>query len=340
MISTRKDKIFVIGNGLDKAHGLRTGYSDFLKHVILTHSEDPRRRLYSDLLTLDPAYVFRDFDDFKKRRKELMDIGKLKFLNNFLYKLIDVLVNTDWSDIEKFYFDELYRFKGNLQLAKQLNEEFKIVIRHLDSYLSELLSNSTPVFDSRFMDIFLKGDPTHLLFLNFNYTPTLKYYLEYLSGVSKKTCEQIQIHGILNSPNTDPIISGYGNESGLYDELKSLDNIYLQNIKSNHYPRNGKATQLRNYIRSLDSFDLVTIGHSLEECDRSLLLEILSSSKLNSIEICYRESEDNYAGFQKLYTNISKFVTPEVRNKILDFRQSSVIPQFTDNPGASLMSFA
>jgi hypothetical protein len=43
--------LVIIGNGFDLAHGLKTGYNDFVKHLINEKSKNPK--LYSNILNTD-----------------------------------------------------------------------------------------------------------------------------------------------------------------------------------------------------------------------------------------------------------------------------------------------
>jgi hypothetical protein len=90
--------------------------------------------------------------------------------------------------------------------------------------------------------IYLK--PKSILFLNFNYSPTAK---QYLNGEGES--EILHIHGELNNPD-NPIIFGYGDE--LDDKYPSIektnDNRFLENMKYIKYMRTDNHKKLLNFI--------------------------------------------------------------------------------------------
>lgn len=144
------NRLIIIGNGFDLAHGLHTRYSDFLKWYwsrlnLITRNLYGRYSYRDNILELDLHNPILNCDSYYS----LLDILKFFeyykngenyiFLNDFFIELNDnSLVN--WVDIEMFYKTKLENaFHSNERIneIEKLNREFSDVRELFEQYLLE-----------------------------------------------------------------------------------------------------------------------------------------------------------------------------------------------------------
>jgi hypothetical protein len=166
--------------------------------------------------------------------------------------------------------------------------------------------------------------PEKVIFLNFNYTSTLKHILE-ASDVDYDY-EVINIHGEANNKE-NPIIFGYGNDTG--EEYRQIElfgeNELLKGIKSHKYNRTSNYHKLLNYL-SIKMFDVFIIGHSCGLSDGTLLNTIFEHDN------CFAIQNFHYQGYDENYNKIleiSRHFSDKkaMRDKILPYNKEAVIPQ-------------
>lgn len=142
--------------------------------------------------------------------------------------------------------------------------------------------------------------PSDTLILNFNYTQTAKkLYARMKDGI-------INIHGELGSAR-NPIIFGYGDE--LDDDYKRIerlqDNDFLENIKSVRYHETGNYRRLLGFIES-EPYQVVTMGHSCGNSDRTLLNTLLEHPNCISVKVYYHQRENGTDDYSQLVRNLSR----------------------------------
>lgn len=145
--------------------------------------------------------------------------------------------------------------------------------------------------------------PNHITLLNFNYTHTASKYVKASTDSSIN-----HIHGEVNNPNS--VIFGYGDELDAdYPRLQNLnDNEYLQNVKSIRYL---EAPNYRNILSFIESapFQVLIMGHSCGNSDRTLLNTIFEHGNCVSIKPYYYHKEDGTDNYRELVQNISRNFT-------------------------------
>lgn len=334
------NKIVLVGNGFDLAHGLPTRYTDFILWYLSNSISD----LFSNGEYSDPLISFtftmgnfrgfpQDFKSihgFKVRMNQFQDEIKFEIIGSLFKSLYDKSIDFLWADIEREYYFQLkklfFRFAQNSQdvsprlvkLIKKLNNEFKYIQNKLVEYLSEVSSseiNLVPDIESHFKEYFSKKN-THdqiNLFINFNYTPTLEVYL----AKYKLTANKLNhIHGQLNN-ELNPIIFGYGDEiDKVYQQMEDTNqNEFLKNFKSFSYLLTSNYQNLSE-ILDRDDFIVFIMGHSCGLSDRTMLNMIFEHPKCRLIKILYHqrnEFENDY--IEKLY-EISRHFSPESKGKM------------------------
>lgn len=171
------NKLILIGNGFDLAHGLPTSYShfinDFWKNIHLNYTKDEYKKLIhideqnSDFFSYNKVENFNDF--YSKLQNYCMENGHqinrsdqylvtLKGKPNYyifkfkssLFKIITTRNSIqNWVDIENMYYLELKKIvkytsidnEQKLKLTQKLNNEFNTIRTLLLSYISEKVLN-------------------------------------------------------------------------------------------------------------------------------------------------------------------------------------------------------
>lgn len=336
------NRIVLIGNGFDLAHGLKTRYADFINWYwsewgnLLVHSLKTKETdrfcsfsLREYIHYQNWAYVFRghilgpynglDIADFAKQKRELCDFK----INSSLFETIcRNIENRGWVNIE----DVFYTFLKTSKEPKRLNDDLEFLKIKLIEYLRDLQSKfiNSDIINSNIqkqllepithedvaissMDKWDKLEPDNIMLLNFNYTNTADMYLpdEYNYSVN-------HIHGTLSNPES--VIFGYGDErDDEYDVLmRKNDNEYLQHIKSFRYLEASNYRDMLAFIESAP-YQLCIMGHSCGLSDRTLLATLFEHPNCVSIKPYYHKKEDGSDNYRELVQNIARnFTNPRL----------------------------
>ncbi len=163
-----------------------------------------------------------------------------------------------------------------------------------------------------------KRNIENVVFVNFNYTPVLKYYFEHLNYVANL----ISIHGDLSDPKS--IIFGYGDEHHeKYPEIERRgSNTWLQKMKSFHYFSDNSYSKLMTALTD-NKFEVYVIGHSLGLSDRLLLNTIFEHENCLKIKLFHRGSNEDQ--FQKRISLSRHFVNKNLmRDRLMDFSDQDI----------------
>lgn len=171
-----------------------------------------------------------------------------------------------------------------------------VSIHRVEQYVQTSDTAYYPEFPALFML------PDQILFVNFNYTNTVDFYLR--SNVSY----QIHIHGDLENPQN--IIFGYGDEmDDNFHLLQKLnDNECLRKIKSIKYL---ESDNYRNILRFIDSapYQIYIMGHSCGNSDRTLLNTLFEHKNCISIKPYYYKKPDGTDNYLDIIQNMSRNFT-------------------------------
>ena len=172
------NRIILIGNGFDLAHGLKTGYKDFIDSYwsnILSVRDSYLERLESfdasilkpyedDFIRFQieetnspaankPDMSFKSPSSYSKLCPSINELNNnknpqfsvgLKFKNKFFEDISIQCSLTNWVDIENEYYEALKKLlimddaKERSNSVKKLNEEFCAVKKLLEKYLTEV----------------------------------------------------------------------------------------------------------------------------------------------------------------------------------------------------------
>lgn len=358
------NRLIIIGNGFDLAHGLKTSYCDFIDWVFEEKSKEENKienQLFKiNFLKLKKNPFFENFtlynrvaEHFFKNPNDLNaeQNGIISF-DNFLFKvLIHKQSLNNWVDIENEYFNLLLEFVENDYDKKEifkLNQELNEISEVLEFYLLGIQEKGFQnlhyyqIFDKAFRIENIKK----ILILNFNYTNTILKYANDPSTSFRyaNNIEIINIHGQLNDKR-NPLIFGYGDERHpSYDNIlnsKSLSNEILRNVKHYKYLQNKNYDKLISFLDSFD-FDVKIYGHSFGNSDRTLLNEIFehphlisenrdTSERVKGIEIFRRGDKDEKMQrefYEDIIIQLSRVLnnSADVRKKVKNFEDSEVMP--------------
>jgi hypothetical protein len=171
------NRLVIIGNGFDLAHGLPTSYKDFIDDFWKCFKDNCKNDLYKQIIITNDAYdrfykhykEINNFKDFKSNLFEyckdyrydfydencvaiynMKDIFRIK--NDFFLKINNESIE-NWIDIENLYYSELKRIVKSKCLnvtkteeywkkqqrieVEKLNQEFEQVKNLLKNYLKE-----------------------------------------------------------------------------------------------------------------------------------------------------------------------------------------------------------
>lgn len=356
------NKLIIIGNGFDLAHGLKTSYCDFLLWYLNKsfYALEGTYKYEDDLMTLD-------WGTRKLPSREITSINqilnvnnyfKISFKNTFFQQIIENGSNYGWVDIETFYYSKLVllfkRFEhshfqnvGIIKEVEYLNSCFNSIKRELIEYLSTInvphsknLEINAHIIDG--IDLasvnkvnttgkkVAKSTPNNKVYiLNFNYTSTIDLYLRDLDS---SHFDMNFIHGKLGD-RTNPIIFGYGDEMhNYYEKIEQADvDEFLMNIKSFGYLRTNNYQKLSSFLNS-HQFEAHIMGHSCGLSDRILLSSIFEHDNCKKVKIFYydkgNEQNDHFEKTQKISRHFRPNTKHEMRLKIASFPDSKPLLRY------------
>jgi len=320
----RMNRLVIIGNGFDLAHGLETSYTHFINHF--WEQEKGKVSISNLNQRLDTnndrpfGYDCVNYTIFTKTPFDLRDTkdilgsdwfnclrtpqdGTLRMKNVFL-DVISQKNNQRWVDIEVEYYKRLCscleeKFRKRVG---ELNLEFSIIKTALEDYLKHMLKKCLvrTGYDTNCFYKKISNDENtfaEMLFLNFNYTHTIDQYVSRHDSI-------INIHGNLDDPN-NPIIFGYGDEMDERHNLieNSFDNEFLKYIKTIEYLNTDNYSRLQTFIEMGD-YEVLIAGHSCGLSDRTLLNHLFEHTHCKKIRIFYHELGDGTDNFKDILYNV------------------------------------
>lgn len=347
------NNIIIIGNGFDLAHGMKTSYTDFIEHMVNEHIKDKSK--YSDLFDLPKSIlllnqtthqtysvIINSYDALKESINKIWYKEKI-FNNRFVESLLKQMALENWCDIEAFYFDILLNIKSGKHFYKspqELNNDFKTLKKHLSEYLLTQENDSNEM--DEYASFFQKIDSENTIIVNFNYTRTIHtHYARYLQN-----SKIIDIHGQLED-TANPMIFGYAAIDSEMEELLKGDNHYFRNIKKVMYKKSSEEMHLLKALKHFedkkkfmeeDSVTTSILGHSCGISDSHILNKILSLEKIADIYIYYFKDYDS--GFYDTHINLRRIVENDVWEKVIDYPNSTCMPQHDDVAKGELATFA
>jgi hypothetical protein len=314
------NRLIILGNGFDLAHGLKTSYRDFIYDYCLNFIKNVSEtgRYGDKLLKIEGISSIKNpfpdsvYSSGEEALNYILSSTKgsrtinVYFKSEFFKKTTSDVQIKKWVDIEQVNFDCLKRFANRKLEINKLNEEFTFLCELTTDYLKKVSQDyiNKPCdglfaqFDEQIkkrdcmpntIDEDMKSSSTCIL--NFNYTNT---GLRYLSMANNSSWKHIAIHGQLEGDNItkQKPIFGYGdelNENYHSFESSSEDN-FLTHMKSFKYLEFNNYRDLLEFIES-NPFQVQLYGHSCGLSDRTLLNTIFENNNCISIKQFYYKQD-------------------------------------------------
>ncbi|WP_231492196.1 AbiH family protein [Pedobacter sp. Leaf170] len=355
------NRLVIVGNGFDLAHGLKTSYCDFLTNYLISVIDSFNTKFYhgDELIEIKNTYHgTREFNTEWDKSKVFEILKELQsnqytsvvFKSSLLKDSLQKAHNLKWVDLENDYYEELLRLlqtkPANVDLIQKLNIQFDFLKKKLENYLTSQIVDLQPSEEiqrlfhgpirTRSMNEPQMNLPNNIMFLNFNYTKTLNNYETYeYPGLTHRrgyatNISINQIHGELKSKE-NPIIFGFGDE---YDEeyvkFESLKtNTVFQHIKSFAYFQTTNYTRLMSFL-DMDSFEVYIVGHSCGLSDRTMFREVFGHKNCGLIWNFYYQRPDGTDDFLDKNYELARHFTNKgvMRKKIVAKPFTSPFPQF------------
>lgn len=340
------NRIVLIGNGFDIAHGLKTKYEDFIiwywEQCGIRLSECQSERYEDELCSFELLGDHRFLgwnwvaDTYMKKLLNpnqfdgycfIQWARKLRYCvieyKSELFKRISHNVESKkWVDIENEYYKLLIIAKSFGNQYQSLNNQLDFLREKLIEYLNEvecidvnlieyirekiyspIKEDEIAIANKRLFYEEETHEPSNIMLLNFNYTTTPERYIEGHSDVTIN-----YIHGHLNDPQS--VIFGYGDElDENYKRLKEQsDNECMRHVKSIRYLEHDNYRRMLEFIESAP-FQVVIMGHSCGNSDRTLLNTIFEHRNCVSIKPYYYQKDDGSDNYNELVMNISRNFT-------------------------------
>ncbi len=208
---------------------------------------------------------------------------------------------------DRYLSDKIKKYGLNESYCRYVIEETKETLKDM---------RTIPHFDPFFML------PDDVLILNFNYTDIADSYNQPDFGYT------FHIHGELNNHNS--IIFGYGDElDEKYKQLQALnENECLKNIKSIKYLESENYNRVLSFME-YEPFQVIIMGHSCGNSDRTLLNTIFEHKNCISIKPYYHKKEDGTDNYLDIVQNISRNFTNMklMRDRVVNKLQCEPLPQ-------------
>lgn len=352
------NRIVLIGNGFDLAHGLKTSYHQFLDwygDTIVRDLRDNKSQIYqnelcyfkdqSGRMPFKGLIIAFGYDDDPKKmswKKFLSLIKKYKYdyqLSPFFERINDVAETKGWVDIENEYYKLLTQYAivdCDEEAVKSLNKQLTFLKGKWAEYLSsinmdhyhKIESINKKIYDLyKLEDISIEG--LRLCYGENPFSLQDQGRLMLLSFNYTKTvewylindpyCEFVMIHGSINDPKS--MIFGYGDEQdkSFVELLNHEDNECLRFVKSMRYLESRNYKRVLKFIDSAP-FQVYIMGHSCGTSDRTLLNTIFEHRNCVSIKPYYHDKGKGNDNYLELIQNIGRNFTDMklMRDRVVD----------------------
>lgn len=237
------NRLILVGNGFDLAHGLKTSYKDFIDDfwedvIFKLNMFKSDTLLFSNEcieISQDPFPTI-DISNFKEivknytKLKRFLSTKKIRFefKNEFLGILSDTCTNNNWVDIENIYY---YYLKQNIEKNKypkfsdvsDLNKDFNQIKNLLEVYLSKINKNfniNNQVSKHITNDYNLKDIES-------------KHLLESIRKIQEKCKSLVTLYDSKYKEDLKNIHYLFHDETNDLSDENKLDNENLENLNNN-----------------------------------------------------------------------------------------------------------
>ncbi|RYJ41536.1 AbiH family protein [Flavobacterium beibuense] len=277
-----------------------------------------------------PDQTVKYSGDIKQLNQEFEQVKNLleNYLHEKIYKGYDFTIHNNKINQICELFNVMNRFTD----WNKFREEFsKSDRKEIQSYYNKLKEYN--LGETYHISNFIRSQEIEIenLFLNFNYTSTVKCYMDNMRNSNANyygTNTLLHIHGELNNPK-NKMNFGFGDEmDNDYKKIEDKDdNEYLRNIKSFQYLQNPNYRKLLDFVER-DKFQVYIMGHSCGLSDRILLNTIFEHQNCRSIKLFFYQNGDK-DNFTDIIQNISRHFNKKkmMREKIVNKTLCTPLPQ-------------
>ncbi|WP_313000232.1 AbiH family protein [Chryseobacterium gleum] len=233
------NRIILIGNGFDLAHGMPTSYGDFIDNYWGNKRKEVLDKKYygksyqDDNITIKrvPLVSYHEAAKGESEYKSLLtslkfNKGYIDYQNKFLEILTEKKHSLNWVDIEKEYYSLLKKsYKERSARSydiSNLNKHFQIIESLLEEYLTTIQTEFNKNFASTDYQMCLKGSIHEVIYSDFNFRDFSELYINQLTEEIFQTVYPNIKHLDSNDINTLELDLS-DREKRLYQELMSLD---------------------------------------------------------------------------------------------------------------------
>lgn len=275
--------LFIIGNGFDLAHNMKTRYSDFKKYLIKKYSI--KQYEIDNSVDIPTSTIDQYGDDVYEDRDVVLTI----------LRMFDSVEGERWQDIESTtgsfdysifldtyddneYNIDKYTYYNNDDNATNLCGALKLIPNYFNEWVKTIQIVKKPINEIR--NLITNGEN---LFLNFNYTQTLETLYKI------KEDQVCHIHGTQDKE----IYFGHGNDDfdidktqsmwfGAEDEIEDFHQCLRKNTKSAY---NKNIDFFNRLYRLKDSeFSIYSYGFSFSDVDMPYLEKIFENINTNNVK--------------------------------------------------------
>lgn len=340
-IPHEKINLLIIGNGFDKAHGLPTGYNDFLdalntdsnfyKYMKKEHEE--KIKIFKNSLDIGLVNYLKKtknkkgWIDFENEIKDI--IFSICNFTNILTKTAGVLDKEIKYSIETinrasfssflFYVEEnsihYFKYASLRSLSeKDLSIFYSIVHREIESLISLFKEyivwvNLTCTDNLEPINLFYTIHITNIL--TFNYTDTYQIIYNPIKREKINDDKICWVHGRVFFDGSGDIVMGSGSDyyDRKYEDFLDLFKFYQKykyhtDTKYLHWP-DCYIDNIDYSVDTKDYFDNIFIfGHSLDPTDAEILKPFLISK--SNIRIYYRDEDEKFQFEKNLLAILDK----------------------------------
>lgn len=323
--------LLIIGNGFDKAHGLPTGYGDFLNELNrgtnfykylneMSREELEKFELLSSgclIKYLKKTNNKKGWIDFENEIKNII-VAISEFPNilvkrtNFDKEIEYILGSSDREklppfllyvlDQKNFYFPKIFfeqwKSEDISQFYEIVHNEIVSLIELFKEYIVWIEINCMNDLNLIYPFMYLRINNI----LTFNYTDT---YREVYNSINENDLDRKDVcwvHGKVFEDGSGDIVMGSG--SDYYD--RKYEN-FLDLFKFYQKYKYRTDTNYLDWIKDDQNFDNIYIfGHSLDPTDADILKPFLESE--SCIKIYYRTDDEKYRFEKNLLAMLGKGV--------------------------------
>jgi hypothetical protein len=288
------NRIILIGNGFDLAHGLKTSYQDFIDDfwerkigIFIDTCKHGKLRYRFDEIRKSSTYEYLDDDitiimskpyqpinvwsrstlrGYKSRFLDLCDClndttkGKLTIGNNFLKRISENIDIHNWIDIEEEYYASLNGCLEKNNGIERLNTDFLVIQTELENYLKRQVANGInqiqTIEENIYLPLFVENSQDASSTVTLENILFLNFNYTHTERPYVRDGYQSSIIHIHGELENEnnPIIFGYGDE---------IDTNYklIEEKKDNKYLENIKSIK---YLETNNYKKLLTFINSRE----------------------------------------------------------------------------